>query len=89
MTVVRMSDGGLFVHSPVALDPALQSDLVRGLQDAEVAELFAAMDPDDRVWLLDELPASVAPRLLRGLPARERQLTANVLNVASRSLSDQ
>ncbi|MBK7821035.1 MAG: magnesium transporter [Tessaracoccus sp.] len=62
-----------------ALDPALQSDLVRGLQDAEVAELFAAMDPDDRVWLLDELPASVAPRLLRGLPARERQLTANVL----------
>ena len=25
MTVVRMSGGGLFVHSPVALDPALQS----------------------------------------------------------------
>ncbi|WP_435526259.1 magnesium transporter [Microbacterium elymi] len=41
--------------------------------------MFADMDPDDRVWLLDELPASVAPRLLRGLPVRERQLTAEVL----------
>lgn len=50
------------------LSPELQGELVRGLQDAEVATLFAEMDPDDRVWLLDELPASVAPRLLRGLP---------------------
>ncbi|MGP6170131.1 magnesium transporter [Microbacterium sp. A196] len=62
-----------------ALEPELQGELVRGLQDAEVATLFAEMDPDDRVWLLDELPASVAPQLLRGLPARERELTAAVL----------
>lgn len=62
-----------------ALEPELQGELVRGLQDAEVATLFAEMDPDDRVWLLDELPASVAPRLLRGLPPRERDLTAAVL----------
>lgn len=61
------------------LSPELQGELVRGLQDAEVATLFAEMDPDDRVWLLDELPASVAPRLLRGLPPRERELTAAVL----------
>ena len=58
-----------------ALDPALQGDLVRGLRDAEVADLFAAMDPDDRVWLLDELPASLAPRLLRGLPQRGQRGT--------------
>ncbi|UNK71077.1 magnesium transporter [Microbacterium sp. H1-D42] len=62
-----------------ALTPGMQSDLIQALQDAEVTRLFAEMDPDDRVWLLDELPASVAPRLLRGLSQRERDLTASVL----------
>lgn len=62
-----------------SLEPELQGDIVRGLQDAEVATLFAELDPDDRVWLLDELPSSIAPRLLRGLPSRERELTAAVL----------
>lgn len=59
--------------------PVLQSELIQGLQDAEVAALFEEMDPDDRVWLLDELPAGVAPKLLRGLPKRERKLTSAVL----------
>jgi magnesium transporter len=62
-----------------ALPPALQGELVSGLRDAEVAALFADLEPDDRVWLLDELPASVAPRLLRGLPEHERLLTSAVL----------
>ncbi len=62
-----------------ALDPSLQSDLVRALQDDDVAALFAGLEPDDRVELLDELPASVARRLMRGLPARERDMTAGIL----------
>lgn len=61
------------------LSPALQSDLVAGLQDLEVATIFANLDPDDRVWLLDELPSTLAVRLLQGLSKRERQLTAEVL----------
>lgn len=61
------------------LSPGMQSDLIRGLQDAEVVAIFADLDPDDRVWLLDELPAGVAPRLLQGLSEKERQLTAAVL----------
>lgn len=61
------------------LSPGMQSDLIHGLQDAEVAAIFADLDPDDRVWLLDELPAALAPRLLHGLTSRERQLTAEVL----------
>ncbi|MBX3312414.1 MAG: magnesium transporter [Microbacteriaceae bacterium] len=62
-----------------ALAPSLQSDLIHGLQDAEVASVFASLDPDDRVWLLDELPAALAPRLLQGLTKKERQMTSEVL----------
>lgn len=61
------------------LSPTMQGDLIRGLRDSEVATIFADLDPDDRVWLLDELPAKVAPRLLHGLSDGERQLTAEVL----------
>ena len=64
-----------------SLEPSLQGEIVTTLQDAEVAALFAELDPDDRVWLLDELPAVVAQRLLRGLPDGERALTAEVLGV--------
>jgi len=68
------------------LSPGLQGDLVQGLRDVEVAAIFAGLDPDDRVWLLDELPASLAPRLLRGLPPRERRLTAEVLGYPQGSI---
>ena len=61
------------------LPPALQSDLFTGLQDADVSRLFAELDPDDRMWLLDEVPAVLAARLLRGLPEDERVLTAGLL----------
>lgn len=84
--VYRLLPKQLAVEVFEALSPELQGELVRGLQDAEVAALFAEMDPDDRVWLLDELPASVAPRLLRGLSARERELTASVLGYPQDSI---
>lgn len=61
------------------LDARLQADLVAGLQDAQVAEVFAALSPDDRVALLDELPASVANRLILGLSEKDRALTTMVL----------
>lgn len=69
-----------------ALPPALQGELVEGLQHGDVAALFAELDPDDRVWLLDELPATVAKQLLRGLPMSERQLTATVLGYPTGSI---
>lgn len=68
------------------LDSALQSDLVGALQDDDVAAVFAGMDPDDRAELLDELPASVATRLLHGLPPAERDLTAIVLGYPEGSI---
>ena len=68
------------------LDPELQSDLIKGLQGNEVAAIFTDLEPDDRVWLLDELPSALAPRLLQGLSHKERQLTAEVLGYAKRSI---
>lgn len=77
--VYRLLPKSLAIEVFERLSPGLQSDLIRGLQDSEVAAIFADLDPDDRVWLLDELPAAVAPRLLHGLSDAERQLTAEVL----------
>ncbi|MFD4369084.1 magnesium transporter [Rhodococcus sp. NPDC058521] len=61
------------------LPAILQRDLVDALRDEDVATLFGELDPDDRVELLDELPAKVAGKLMRGLPDKERQLTAAIL----------
>lgn len=69
-----------------ALDPALQRELLQGLQDAEVSQLFAELDPDDRVRLVDELPAALATRLLRNLPDHEMELTAEVLGYPQHSI---
>ncbi|MCG7610593.1 MULTISPECIES: magnesium transporter [Mycobacterium] len=68
------------------LDASLQSDLVGALQDDDVATLFADLDPDDRVELLDELPAKVARRLMQALPAPERDLTATILGYPQGSI---
>ena len=58
-----------------ALDPGQQRELVDGLRDPRVLELLEAMEPDDRVRLLDEMPAAVARRLVAGLSDSERALT--------------
>lgn len=61
------------------LDPPLQRELVAELRDDGVAGLVAAMDPDDRAGLLDELPAALASRLLSGLSAEEQEVTTALL----------
>lgn len=69
-----------------SLDAGHQADLIMALRETDVVDFFEAMDPDDRVSLLDELPVSVAERLLSGLDARERNLTAVVLGYPRRSI---
>lgn len=69
------------------LDPTLQGDLLHGLQGPEVTRLFSELDPDDRAWLLDEAPAALATRLLRGLSESERAQTAALLGYPQGSVS--
>jgi magnesium transporter len=68
-----------------ALDPPIQQELLEGLREASVSQLFEDMDPDDRARLVDEMPAKVAKRLLAGLSAKERQLTATLLGYPENS----
>lgn len=69
-----------------ALAPVLQRDLITALQDEEVAAVFADLEPDDRVALLDELPAGVANRLMQGLSPQQRDLTADILGYPKKSI---
>ncbi len=75
----RMLPKGQALEVFEALDAPNQAELVHLLQADETAAYFAEMDPDDRVDLLDELPATLATRLLSGLTSDERNLTATVL----------
>lgn len=68
------------------LNPTVQGELLHGLQAEDVTALFAELDPDDRVTLMDELPAVVARRLLLGLDPHERALTNVMLGYPARSI---
>jgi magnesium transporter len=61
------------------LDPSVQQELLDGLRDANVRQLFEEMDPDDRARLTEEMPATVARQLLAGLSPAERRLTSTLL----------
>ena len=56
-----------------------QAELISALRTPQVAEIIGDLDPDDRASLFDELPASVAERLMHGLDADERAMTTAVL----------
>lgn len=62
-----------------ALDARHQADLIGALHNEDVLRYFDEMDPDDRVSLLDEVPAEVADELLRTLEKSERDITGIVL----------
>ncbi|MBA8815935.1 magnesium transporter [Microbacterium halimionae] len=64
------------------LDSAMRAELFVGLRHEDVARVFEELDPDDRAQLVDELPAGVARRLMSGLSAGERELTAPMLGYA-------
>lgn len=69
-----------------ALDAPHQADIIDELGNADVYDYFDELDPDDRVSLLDELPAEIADRLLRSLDKTERDVTGVVLGYPKGSI---
>lgn len=61
------------------LAPVDQQQILEGLRDQAFRDLVENMDPDDRARMLKEAPAKVAKRVLAGLSAHERQMTAALL----------
>jgi magnesium transporter len=84
--VFRVLPKALALEVFESLATSLQSELIDELSSEEVSAIFSKLDPDDRVGLLDELPASVAQLLLTGLSARERNLTGEVLGYPQGSI---
>ncbi|PSK97564.1 magnesium transporter [Haloactinopolyspora alba] len=61
------------------LEPVDQQRILLGLRDHVFRDLVEEMDPDDRARMLGEAPAKVAKRVLAGLSANERRMTAALL----------
>ena len=61
------------------LDSTEQQELLSGMRDQAFREILESMDPDDRARMLGEAPAVFVHRVLQGLSAKERAMTASLL----------
>ena len=61
------------------LDSDNQQQLLSGMREQAFRDLLERMDPDDRVRLLGEAPASFVKKVLAGLSTKERKITAELL----------
>lgn len=61
------------------LDTTEQQDLLNGMRGEAFRSLLESMDPDDRARMLGEAPAGFVHRVLQGLSAKERAMTASLL----------
>ncbi|MFI6804710.1 magnesium transporter [Streptomyces luteogriseus] len=77
-------DGAIKVFEE--LQPVDQQAILMGLRDVAFRELVEELDPDDRVRMLREAPAKVVQRVLAGLSAHERQVTAALLGYPAGSV---
>ena len=68
------------------LDPPHQADLLENLRHEDVGTLFRDLQVDDRVQVLEEMPAKVAVRLLDGLDEGERRQTSALLGYPKESV---
>ncbi len=68
------------------LEPEDQEKLIAKLGDEGSRRVMEAMSTDDRVRLLDELPYTVAQRLIQSLDPAERQATLAILGYPAESV---
>ena len=66
-------------------DGPTQHRLLESLANRTVSQLLDAMSPDDRTELLEEVPASVARRLMGLLSPEQRQVTLQLLGYEENS----
>lgn len=74
-------DRALYVFEK--LNVYTQQVLLKSLSHENAIEVFTGLEPDDRIPLMEELPAGIAKRLLEALPEKEREMTSLLLGYAS------
>lgn len=67
------------------LDTSLQQQLLGSFTHDKAIEIIREMAPDDRVRLLDELPATVAKNLIASLGTKEREITSILMGYESQT----
>lgn len=84
-TAFRVLDRDKATEVLDALAPHYQQRLLDGLRDDRLVALIESLDPDDRVRLLDDVPAKVANRLLGVLSPTELELASTLLGYPEES----
>lgn len=79
VTVFRLLSKDKALDVFEALDVYTQQMLLQNFSDENAIEVFTWMQPDDRIRLLDELPAGIAKRLLASLSGEEKEITTCLL----------
>jgi|GEM_PF-20670 len=67
-------DKALFVFE--RLDTSYQQGLIRSFTDEAAIEIIAELDPDERVRLFDEMPATFVNKMMAKLSVKEREMTS-------------
>jgi magnesium transporter len=75
----RLLPKGLAISVFDDMDGAFQNQLLEAFSDQAARNFLEAMPPDDRIELLDEVPAKVARRLLQILSPDQRRVTMQLL----------
>jgi magnesium transporter len=81
----RLLPRDLAGESLAELEQSTQEDLITAL-GKYADRIVEAMDPDDRAALLDEMPDSVARKLIAGLSPEERRITQEILGYPGESV---
>lgn len=68
------------------LDSGAQTDLVAEFGQSQIAHVFGSLDPEDKAWLLDEVPAKVAKRLVSSFDAGEMEAANTLLGYSPQSV---
>ncbi|NLL89738.1 MAG: magnesium transporter [Dehalococcoidales bacterium] len=79
LTVFRLLPKTLAVDVFDYMDGSLQNRLLECFSDQAARNFLEAMPPDDRIELLEEVPANVARRLLQILSPEQKRLTVHLL----------
>ncbi len=66
-----------------AMDIVWRREMIESFSNEEAINLLGTLEPEDRVHLLDELPARVAKQLLASLPKEQREVTALLMGYES------